>query len=157
MIEIKPIGQIKKLGSQFLIEIDKEFLPGLKGLENYSHVQVVWWGHLSASTEKRKRLVLGKQFKKGPKQNGVFSTRAPMRPNPVLISTVKVQKIDFDKGILTPFIDAEISTPVLDIKPYLPMERVKNVTVPNWCSHWPEWQEEAVQFNWAKEINYNIE
>ena len=97
MIEIKPIGQITKNGDQFLIEVDSDFLPGLKGLEGYSHAQVVWWGHLSDSFENRKELVLGKLFKKGPEQNGVFSTRAPMRPNPVLISTVKIQKINFEK------------------------------------------------------------
>ena len=97
---------------------------------------------------------MGKLFKKAPEQNGVFSTRAPMRPNPVLISTVKIQEIDFDKGILTPFIDADPGTPILDIKPYQPMERVKNATAPDWCSHWPQWQEEAAQFNWADEINF---
>jgi len=154
MIEIKPIGQITKNGDQFLIEVDSDFLPGLKGLEGYSHAQVVWWGHLSDSFENRKELVLGKLFKKGPEQNGVFSTRAPMRPNPVLISTVKIQKINFEKGIFTPFIDAEPGTPVLDIKPYQPMERVINVTAPKWCSHWPEWQEEAAQYNWGDEINF---
>jgi tRNA-Thr(GGU) m(6)t(6)A37 methyltransferase TsaA len=153
-IQIRPIGQIKKIGKQFLIEINKEYLHGLKGLEDFSHAQVIWWGHLSDSAENREKLVLGKLFKKGPEQNGVFSTRAPMRPNPVLISTVKIQKIDFEKGIFTPFIDAEPGTPVLDIKPYHPMERVKNATAPNWCSHWPKWQEEAAQFNWASEINF---
>lgn len=153
-IQLKPIGQIKKIGNQFLIELYKDFLPGLKGLEEFSHAQIVWWGHLSDSRENRKQLGLGKLFKKGPEQNGVFSTRAPMRPNPVLISTVKIQSIDREKGILTPFIDADAGTPVLDIKPYQPMERVKNVTVPNWCSHWPEWQEETARFNWADEINF---
>ncbi|MCF8358912.1 MAG: SAM-dependent methyltransferase [Prolixibacteraceae bacterium] len=153
-IEIKPIGQIKKSGDQILIEIDKEYLPGLKGLEDFSHAQIVWWGHLSDSTENRKQLVLSKLFKKGPEQNGVFSTRAPMRPNPVLISTVKIQRIDSEKGIFIQFIDAEPGTPVLDIKPYQPMERVKTVTSPKWCRHWPKWQEEAAQFNWAEEINF---
>lgn len=37
---------------------------------------------------------------------------------------------------------------------YIPMERVKNVTAPAWCRHWPQWQEEAASFNWQDEINF---
>lgn len=54
----------------------------------------------------------------------------------------------------TPFIDADDGTPLLDIKPYFPMERIKDPRVPAWCQHWPAWQEEAVTFNWLDEINF---
>ncbi|MCF8232187.1 MAG: SAM-dependent methyltransferase [Bacteroidales bacterium] len=155
MIEIKSIGQIKKSGDQFLIEIDNKYLQGLKGLEGFSHAQIVWWGHLSDKPEQRNSLVARKLFKKGPDKMGTFATRAPARPNPILTSTIKIVEIDKEKGVIfTPFIDAEPGTPVLDIKPYFPMERVKNCKAPQWCEHWPKWAEEAAGFDWSKEINF---
>ena len=66
-----------------------------------------------------------------------------------------VEKIDAENGIIhTPFIDAEDGTPVLDIKPYFPMERIRQCQVPEWFAHWPEWAEDAIHFDWKKEINF---
>ena len=63
--------------------------------------------------------------------------------------------MDFEKGIIyTPFIDAEDGTPVIDIKPYNKSERVRDCTVPDWCSHWPEWEEDALTYNWEDEFNF---
>jgi tRNA (Thr-GGU) A37 N-methylase len=100
-------------------------------------------------------LVTDNLFKKAPDKVGIFSTRAPARPNPILLSTIKVIEIDYQNGIIrTPFIDAENGTPVLDIKPYFPMERIKDCRVPEWFAHWPEWAEDAADFNWKDEINF---
>jgi tRNA (adenine37-N6)-methyltransferase len=63
--------------------------------------------------------------------------------------------VNLKNGIIfTPFIDAEPGSPILDIKPYFPMERVKKCDVPEWFKHWPEWSEEAISFNWQNEINF---
>lgn len=55
---------------------------------------------------------------------GVFATRSPFRPNPIAMSAVKLEKIDFDcpnAPILTVSgADLMNGTPILDIKPYLP-------------------------------------
>jgi tRNA (Thr-GGU) A37 N-methylase len=97
---------------------------------------------------------MGKLIKLLPEDIGVFATHAPMRPNPVLSSTVNVIEIDFDKGIIhTPHIDAVDGTPVLDIKPYHMMERVRDCNMPDWASHWPVWYEDAADYDWDKEIN----
>ncbi|MCF8223718.1 MAG: SAM-dependent methyltransferase [Bacteroidales bacterium] len=152
--EVKSIGSVINEEGSYYIKIKEEYLEALTGLEDYSHIDIIWWGHLSDSNEGRKTTKLGKLFKKGPDEIGVFATRAPFRPNPILTSTIRVQKIDFDKGIIhTPFIDAENETPVLDIKPYRKMERVKNCRVPEWTESWPEWFEDAATYNWDKEIN----
>lgn len=44
-------------------------------------------------------------------------------------------------------------TPVIDIKPYHPAtDRVKDVRVPDWCSHWPQYYEENETFDWQAEF-----
>ncbi|MFW5756482.1 MAG: TrmO family methyltransferase domain-containing protein [Tangfeifania sp.] len=152
-MNIESIGTVTREKEGFSIQVQKEFIPGLKGLEGFSHLQIIWWAHLTDIESAQRNLVFEKLFKKGPTQTGVFATRAPSRPNPIMMSTIKVTHIDIEKGIiLTPFIDAEPETPVLDIKPYHPMDRVKNCEVPEYRKHWPRWMEEAATFNWKDEI-----
>ncbi|MBN2424594.1 MAG: SAM-dependent methyltransferase [Calditrichaceae bacterium] len=154
-IDIHPIGIVHHENGTFCIKLKKEFIPALTNIEDFSHLQVIWWGHLYASEERLLSLIDEKPYKKGPGKIGVFATRSPVRPNPVLITNIFVQDIDFDKGIIyTPFIDAEHGTPVIDIKPYHKSERVKDCAVPDWCSHWPEWDEDTADFDWEKEFNF---
>lgn len=153
--EIKAIGQVVRSDEKATIELEKRYIPGLLNIERFSHLQVIWWGHLTDQPEDRERIITDNLFKRAPDQVGIFSSRAPARPNPLLISTIKVDDIDMQNGIIrTPFIDAEDGTPVLDIKPYFPMERIKNCKVPEWFAHWPEWAEDAADFNWKDEINF---
>lgn len=152
-MNIESIGTVNKEEIGFSIHLDQKLAPGLIGLEGFSHLQIVWWAHLTDNQDVRKNLVFEKLFKKGPAQTGVFATRAPARPNPVMFSTINVTRIDFEKGIIyTPFIDADPGTPVLDIKPWHPMERVQHCEVPEHRRHWPQWWEEAASFNWKDEI-----
>jgi tRNA-Thr(GGU) m(6)t(6)A37 methyltransferase TsaA len=154
-IQIKPIGRVSTANNQFSIQIEKEFLPALTNIEGFSHLQIVWWGHLYDSPQARAHLVSEKPYKKGPGKIGVFATRSPVRPNPILITTIAIQRIDYEKGIIyTPYIDAENGTPVLDIKPYHLSERVSECSVPEWCSHWPQWYEDSASFNWQNEFNF---
>lgn len=152
---VDPIGWVRVTGKQVSIHLEQPYIPALSGLEGFSHLQILWWAHLTDGPQHRENHLAGKLFKKGPDQLGIFATRAPARPNPIMVSTVRVQGIDFEKGIIrTPFIDAQDGTPVLDVKPYYPMERVKEPAVPAWCRHWPAWQKEAATFNWSEEINF---
>jgi tRNA-Thr(GGU) m(6)t(6)A37 methyltransferase TsaA len=151
--QIETVGSVRIVDDTYSIHIDKKYLPALTNIEGFSHLQIVWWGHLTDSSQDRDRLIKHKLFKKGPDKIGVFATRSPARPNPILISTIKIQEIDFNAGIIyTPFIDADDKTPVLDIKPYFSMERVKDCEVPKWCEHWPQWFESSMEFNWLDEI-----
>ena len=154
-IQIKPIGSVRATDGNYSIHLEKEFIPALKNIEGFSHLQIIWWAHLTDDPENRRMLYLKKIFKKGPEKIGVFSTRSPVRPNPIMVSTVKVLKIDAEEGIITvSFIDAVDQSKVLDIKPYRLMERVRECTVPEWCRQWPEWHEEASGFDWEQEINF---
>jgi len=153
-IQIQTIGEIVKDNQDFTVALQKDYIPALKNIEGFSHLQVIWWAHLTDQDDQREKKVLGKLFKNGPDEMGIFATRSPIRPNPIMISNIKVSNLDVDKGFIhTPFIDADPGTPVLDIKPYQPMERIQFVGTPEWCKHWPKWQEESVGFDWSKEIN----
>jgi hypothetical protein len=43
---------------------------------------------------------------------------------------------------------------VIDIKPYVAaLERVRDFEPPAWCAHWPEWVEDAAEFDWDGEVS----
>lgn len=154
-IQINPIGRVRAINGNFTIEIDPQYLPALTNIDGYSHLQILWWGHLYATPQYRSYFLSEKPYKTGPDKLGVFATRSPVRPNPLLLTTIQVINIDFDKGIITtPYIDAEDNTPVLDIKPYHLCDRVRDCRVPAWCAHWPQWDEESATFDWSKEFNF---
>ena len=152
---VRAIGAVRMIEKKHYVQIHAAYLPALTGLDGFSHLQILWWAHLAASREDRHTLSADKLFKKGPEQLGIFATRAPARPNPIMISTIQVLGIDYESGLIQiPFIDAEDGSPVLDVKPYFLMERVKNPQVPAWCRHWPAWQEEVARFDWSDEIRF---
>lgn len=154
-MQLKQIGRTGFEAGRFFIELDEEYRQGLTSVEGFSHLQIIWWGHLGDTEEKRDNIVIQKPYKKGPEEIGVFATRSEFRPNPVLITTVAVQEVDLENGrIYTYYIDAEEGTPVLDVKPYHLSERVKQCDVPEWCNHWPKWYEEAGDFDWESEFNF---
>lgn len=154
-IQINPVGIVKSGNNTFAIELNKKYIPALKAIEGFTHLQIVWWGHLYDKKDYRENLITKKPYKKGPETIGVFATRSPVRPNPILLTNISVQQIDYEKGIIyTPYIDAENGTPILDIKPYHLSERVKDCSVPEWCRHWPQWDEETETFNWQNEFNF---
>jgi tRNA-Thr(GGU) m(6)t(6)A37 methyltransferase TsaA len=153
--QVNAIGYVELISSKKVIKLNENYLSGLTAIEGFSHLQIIWWAHLTDKPQSRNKLIAEKLFKKAPDKLGIFGTRAPTRPNPIMISTIKVDEIDSKNGIIyTTFIDAEPETPVLDIKPYFPMERVKNCVVPKWFDHWPKWVEESLNFNWKDEINF---
>ncbi|MDD4156138.1 MAG: TrmO family methyltransferase [Candidatus Cloacimonetes bacterium] len=154
-MQLYEIGRVEKENGLFCIKLQKEFVSALTNINGFSHLDIVWWGSLYDNQEARKILITEKPYKKGPEKLGIFATRSPVRPNPILITTIFVTKIDFEKGVIyTPYIDAEPGTPVLDIKPYHKSSRIKNLNVPDWCKHWPEWYEDNEHFDWENEFNF---
>jgi len=155
-MKIRAIGEINPGPEGFEIKVDKEFAPGLMGLEGFSHIQVLWLAHRQYDLSLEEKLVNRKPYVKGPEKIGVFATRSQFRPNPISVTPVFVQKIDHERGIITtPYIDAEPGTPLLDIKPYHPCsDTVASALVPDWCGHWPKSVEESGTFDWSAEFNF---
>lgn len=155
-VTFNPIGEVKIEDRNCFIELNNEVFPATLGLDEYSHIQIVWWFHLYDSEETRKYYVLDKPYTKGPEKIGVFATRSPVRPNPIGITSCVLVKIDKENHRLqVEDFDAENGTPILDIKPYHPsIDRVRDVEMPSWCKHWPAYVEENTGFDWSQEFNF---
>jgi tRNA-Thr(GGU) m(6)t(6)A37 methyltransferase TsaA len=128
---------------------------GAGGLEAFDHALALFWFHQLDAPRERSTLHIDSPYRFGPAWLGTFATRAPVRPNPIGITAIRLLDVDPASGrIRVPFIDALDQTPVLDIKPYVPaLDRVRDVEPPPWCAHWPGWVEEAGTFGWAAENN----
>ena len=140
---LKPVGAVHAGDRGFAVEIFPEYRPALKELGAFSHIHVLWWGDQSDIDEYRRELTCFPPYAK-EHETGVFATRSPMRPNPILMTVCPVIDIDMEAGmIIIPYIDAFDGTPVVDIKAYFPLsDRVRHAAYPKWLSHWPEWMPE---------------
>lgn len=158
-MNIHPIGYIRQQAGRFFIEIDKNYREALTELDGFSHLQLLWWGHLADTPECRRILISDKPYQQGPDKIGVFANRSPMRPNPISISVVEQFAIDHEQGTIEiNWIDAEPDTPLLDIKPYHPcIDRVKTCRVPEWCADWPQWYEDSASYDWSKVFSETTE
>lgn len=148
------IGKIKSDGEVMFIQINKQYIQGLHGLEGFSHIDVIWWCDKCDNNEGRKNLDIQKPYRNAPEKLGVFATRSPQRPNPIALSITEITHIDYNDGrIYITYIDAMNNTSVLDIKPYTPsIDRVEKPAVPNWCNNWPISYEESGNFDWESEF-----
>jgi tRNA-Thr(GGU) m(6)t(6)A37 methyltransferase TsaA len=95
------------------IEVNPEYGDGLKDLDGFSHIFLLYHFHLSQGYSLTVKPYLDDSLR------GVFATRAPRRPNAIGISVVRLVEIE---GCTLHIEDLDIadSTPLLDIKPYVP-------------------------------------
>jgi len=98
------------------LEIFKEYEEGLKDIEGFSHLIVIFFFHKSEGFR------LGTIPFGDDQLRGVFTTRSPHRPNPIGLSTVKI--IERHGNIIkVAGIDMFEGTPILDLKPYTPRDQ----------------------------------
>jgi tRNA-Thr(GGU) m(6)t(6)A37 methyltransferase TsaA len=95
------------------IEILPELVEGLKDLEGFSHIVLIYHMHLAKSFSP-----IVKAYLDG-KEHGVFSTRSPSRPNAIGLSVVKLVEV-VGNTLIIEDLDIIDGTPLLDIKPYTP-------------------------------------
>ncbi len=99
------------------IRIFPEYEAALEGIDEFSHILVLFWPHL-ISEEKRATLCVHPMGRGDIPKKGIFATCSPIRPNPVLLSPVRL--IERHKNILkVKGLDALDKSLVVDIKPYL--------------------------------------
>lgn len=139
---ISPIGFIRREYNKIFLDIKDEYIAAMKGLEDFNHIQVLWWFNEYASDQYRNILVCNPPY--DAPETGVFACRSPIRPNPIALTTAKILEIDSKNGLINiNNIDAKKDSPIIDIKGYFPVcDRVKHVRVPHWASDWPEWYPE---------------
>jgi tRNA-Thr(GGU) m(6)t(6)A37 methyltransferase TsaA len=117
---LKPIGWVRKEGDQVLVEVEESYLAALLGLEQYSHVWVLYWFHENDNPRDRAILQVHPCRNPGNPLTGVFAARAPVRPNLIGLSAARLLSVEGHRLVLEG-LDAREGTPVLDIKPYLPV------------------------------------
>ncbi len=112
-IEGMPIQPLAAKGVAGTVELAPQYVAGLKDLEGFSHLILLYHFHLSEGYSLEVKPFLDDC------PHGVFATRAPKRPNAIGLSIVRLIRID--QGILhIEDVDVVDGTPLLDIKPYVP-------------------------------------
>ncbi len=114
-------GLVEGLKGKIVFEPEYRVAEALKGLEEYSHIWLLW-KFSKAEREKWSPTVRPPRLG-GKKRVGVFATRSPFRPNPVGLSSVRLERIDYEENqgpvLYVSGIDMLDGTPIYDIKPYL--------------------------------------
>jgi tRNA-Thr(GGU) m(6)t(6)A37 methyltransferase TsaA len=143
-IVLRPIGYVRSRvkepmpdgweGVVSRIILRPEYEPMLLGLDGYSHIIVLSWPHLVPAEVRGSRPQFRPRDDPAYPLMGVLAMRSQTRPNPVLVSTVRLLEL---KGttLKVKGLDAVDGTPVIDIKPYLPFhDAVTDARVPNWVA-----------------------
>ena len=108
-----PIQPVGASGIKGIVEIFPAFTEGLKDVEGFSHIILLYHFHQI----KDSMLLVTPFLDSQPR--GVFATRAPKRPNPIGLSVVKLDGIE-GNILHVENVDILDGTPLLDIKPYVP-------------------------------------
>ena len=119
VLQIFPIGIVKKKNGKVWIELIDTYLDGLLGVEGFSHVYVLYWFHENDTPDKRKTLQVHPRGDQNNPLTGVFGTHSPLRPNLIALTLCKIISIS-DNRIEVEDIDARDGSPVIDIKCYIP-------------------------------------
>jgi tRNA-Thr(GGU) m(6)t(6)A37 methyltransferase TsaA len=117
--QVLPIGYVDKQDEgKTSIRLESRHQDGLLGLEQWSHVWVLYWFDRNDTAEKRAVLQVHPRGNPDNPLTGVFATRSPVRPNLIALSLCRVISIN-GCVIEIESIDAFDQTPVIDIKPYI--------------------------------------
>ena len=152
----KPIGTAVQENGRYFIQLNDGLSQALLRLDDFSHIQVIWWFHLSDTQEAREHYVIDAPYRNGPEKIGVFATRSENRPNPIAITACALLAVDRERNrVEVNYLDAEHGTPVLDIKPYHPSsDRIRDVVMPAWCAQLPGCYEDSGTFDWSTVFNF---
>jgi len=112
------------------IVLYKKYADALIGLKDFSHAVIIYFMHL-ATDKNRVKITRRPQGRDDMPFVGIFSQRAKRRPNPVGVTAVKIIKVE-NNALKIQGLDAIDGTPVLDIKPYYPRDRVETPIIPEW-------------------------
>jgi tRNA-Thr(GGU) m(6)t(6)A37 methyltransferase TsaA len=130
--QIKPVGVIRKKVATTQIEIYPEYADALSGLDQFSHIIVLYWFHENDTPERRNILQVHPCANKKNPLTGVFGTHSPVRPNPIAFSLCSILSINGNRVTIND-IDAFDGSPIIDIKSYFPVSvSDEDVRMPNW-------------------------
>lgn len=123
-----PIQPAGGAGVKATVEVFEEYLAGLKDLNGFSHIILLYHFHQSRGFKAHVVPYMDS------KPRGVFATRAPRRPNPIGLSVVRLNRIE--GGVLhVENVDILNGTPLVDIKPYVPEFDTQDDVRTGWLEH----------------------
>ncbi|MEM0215999.1 MAG: tRNA (N6-threonylcarbamoyladenosine(37)-N6)-methyltransferase TrmO [Candidatus Bathyarchaeia archaeon] len=135
MGEVRFIGIVEETRDEKAkIRIYPEFKSGLKGIDGFSHIIVLYWIHLRDTEKDRSTLLVYPRRHKVNIETGVFACRSPSRPNPIGLCVAKLLEVK-DDSIIVKGLDAIEGSPIVDIKPYIPaIDAVLDARIPKWLT-----------------------
>ncbi len=107
-----PIQPIKGKAVKGWIELDHAYVKGLKDLDGFERIWLLFWCHQASAFKLHIKPYMDTQMR------GLFSTRAPSRPNAIGLSCVKLLSVENNRLNIED-VDMLDGTPLLDIKPYI--------------------------------------
>ena len=120
-----PVQTTAAEATEGVVELFPKYAEGLKDIEGFSHVILIYHFHLSKKSSLKVRPYMDNR------KHGVFATRAPSRPNPIGISVVRLVEVKGSR-LWVRGVDIVDGTPLLDLKPYVPEFDVKDATRIGW-------------------------
>lgn len=114
-------GIVNELTGRIIFEPEYRVKEALQGIEEFSHLWLLW--EFSENKRDSWSPTVRPPRLGGEKRKGVFATRSPFRPNPIGMSCVKLEKVEYTKElgpiIYVSSVDMMNGTPIYDIKPYI--------------------------------------
>ena len=123
-----PVQSSLAAGVEGTVEVLPQFAPGLKDLDGFERIRLVYWLHRAAESQ----LVVIPYLDSEP--HGLFATRAPCRPNPIGLSSVRLLEV-CGNILRVGGLDVLDHTPLLDIKPYIPAFDAFQAKRIGWCAN----------------------
>lgn len=156
-------GLVPELTARVVFEPEYRNPDALRGLEGYSYLWLLW--EFSEAVQEKWSPTVRPPRLGGNRRMGVFATRSPFRPNPIGLSSVRLERLEASAGEGTVLIvsgaDLMDGTPIYDIKPYLPHVdchpearggftenardyRLRVILPPQWAERLPQAQQKAL-------------
>ena len=126
-VEGMPIQPSGAPGIKGTVQVFSQYSAGLKDLDCFSHIILIYHFHLSKGYALETRPYMEEET------HGIFAMRAPARPNPIGISVVRLIAVK-DNILHIEDVDIVDGTPLLDIKPYVPDFDQREVERIGWLS-----------------------
>ena len=115
-------GVISDLPGKIIFEKPYRSVDAVRGMEGFDYLWLIW--QFSENEEKEASLTVRPPRLGGNKRVGVFASRSPYRPNQLGLSSVQIERIDYDcpeaPVIYVKGGDLIDGTPIYDVKPYIP-------------------------------------
>ena len=132
--ELIPIGIVHQQEKKAWIEIFSAFQDGLLGIEQFSHIHILYWLHENDHPQGRSVLQVHPCGNESNPLTGVFATQSPRRPNLIALTRCRILAVA-DNRIEVDEIDARDGSPVIDIKCFFPYEEAAGQY------RFPQWEE----------------